>query len=412
MRIRERATGSGADHYVMRELNRSLVLEVVKQRSPISRAAIAKVTDLAKPTVSAIVDDLITGDLVNEVGYGVTPSGGGRPPILLEFNARSQYVAAVHIGVHTTTTVVADARGVELGRTERRTAAKRPARAIERIADDIRATLDRIGGTLDRLAAVGVCVPGLIDRDSGVCLLAPNLGWRNVDVAGRLDGLGGAVVYVHNTSQATAVAEAIEGVAKDTTEVVMLYAGSGIGAGVMSDGKLFHGDRGIAGEIGHCPVPFSDRVCACGKVGCLETVATAQAIVQNVCEALDAGRPSTLSGVDRSAMDAVHVAAAAEAGDELAREVLGVAGQALGFAASWLVNVLNPHQIVLGGGLIAAGDALLGPCRETLEHYALPQAFERLRVDIASLGQDVEVRGAVLLALQRAETYYRVIFQA
>lgn len=412
MRTRERSTNSGADHYVMRELNRSLVLDVVKQRSPISRAAIAKVTDLAKPTVSAIVDDLIAASLVTEVGYGVTPSGGGRPPMLLEFNARSQYVAAVHIGVHTTTTIVADARGLELGRTERRTAAKRPARTIQRIADDVTTTLERVGGTLDRLAAVGVCVPGLVDRDSGMCLLAPNLGWRNVDVAGRLEGLGEAVVYVHNTSQATAVAEAVEGVARDSSEVVMLYAGSGIGAGIMSDGKLYHGERGIAGEIGHCPVPFSDRLCACGKVGCLETVATAQAIVDNVCAELDRGRASALSAIDRSVLDAKHVADAAAEGDELARDVLGVAGQGLGFAASWLVNVLNPQQIVFGGGLSQAGEALLGPCRTTLEHYALPNAFEHLRIDVASLGQDVEVRGAVLLALQRAETYYRVIFQA
>src|SRR5690349_14626831 len=112
--VREKTSGAG--HNVMRELNRSLVLDLLKQHSPISRAAIAKASDLAKPTVSAIIDELIQKGLVREIGIGETTTGGGRPPIMLEFNARSQFIVGVQIGVRRVQVVVADARGVDVGR--------------------------------------------------------------------------------------------------------------------------------------------------------------------------------------------------------------------------------------------------------------------------------------------------------
>jgi len=401
---------SGADHNVMRELNRSLVLDVIKQRGPLSRATIAKAAGLAKPTVSGIVDELIQRGLVREIGVGATTTGGGRPPIMLEFNARSQFVVGVHIGIRHLELVVADARGHEVERVQHPRPKGRPPQALAKIAELIRHALQLAGVRSRRLAAVGVCVPGLVDLDSGHLLFAPNLGWRDVPVGQILEQALGVAVFVHNTAQASAVAESMLGAGRGADDLVMLYVSTGVGAGILSNGRLLHGAAGIAGEIGHCPVPGAKRRCNCGKVGCLETVASGAAIGQVATEAVAARRRTSLRSVEGE-ITAKHVAEAASACDKVATDILASAGRELGVAASWLINLLNPKRLVIGGGVAAAGEALLGPLRESVRVCVLPHAQTDLEVVASQLGDDAEVRGAVILALQYSETYYRVIFQ-
>src|SRR4051812_21117564 len=200
------ATRRGADHNVMREVNRSLVLAVVKEGGRMSRASIARVTTLAKPTVSAIVDELISEGLVREVGPGATAISGGRPPILLEFNASSQLVLGIHIGARRTTIAVSDASGREVSRRQFVTPHGAPEDTLRELATQARNEVASASST-GRLTAVGAVLPGLTDFHRGVCLLAPNLGWRDVRVGDLLTEQLGAPVYVHNAGQAAAVAE-------------------------------------------------------------------------------------------------------------------------------------------------------------------------------------------------------------
>lgn len=406
-----RSDKSRADHSVMRELNRSLVLDMVKQHSPVSRAALAKMTGLAKPTVSAIVDDLVRQGLLQEIGMGRPERGGGRPPVLLEFNRRSQFVVGVQYGVRITSIVVADAAGEEVGRLQRPTAKRKGSYALAKLAEQIAEAIQSSGVSAKRVAAVGVCVPGLVDADAGVCLLAPNLGWRNVDVRTPLAEALDIPVFVHNVAQAVAVAENIEGAGQGVDDLVLLYVGSGIGAGILSDGRLFHGAAGIAGEIGHCDVVGAHDVCNCGKTGCLETVASGPALVAAATKAVKKSKRSALAALKPGEITPQAIAKAAYDGDALASELLADAGRHLGRAASWLVNLLNPEVLVIAGGLAEAGEAMLGPLRETVLECTLPQSASSLKIRVSALGQDAEVRGAVLLALQWSETYYRVVFQ-
>lgn len=406
------SNGAGAGHQVMRELNRSLVLDLVKHRSPISRAEIAKATSLAKPTVSAIVEQLIGEHLVREIGIGQASPGGGRPPILLEFNTRSQFVVGVHLGVRRTEIMVADAAGVEIGRLERRTPRRSAAAVLKATGEAVEEAIAAAGAARSRVAAVGVCVPGLMDLENGVCLLAPNLGWTDVPVRDVLQDALKVPVFVHNAAQAAAVAETLEGAAKGASEVVLLYIGSGIGSGVLTDGRLYRGVAGIAGEIGHCLVPGATDRCNCGKVGCLETVASGPSIARAAERALRDGRASsiTLSGRKRT-ITAEDVSNAAREGDALANEILERAGHEIGIAASWLINLFNPEVLVVVGGLVGAGEALLDPLREAALEHALPQAAARVDIRTSELHEGTEVRGAVLVALQYSETFYRLVFQ-
>lgn len=396
---------------MMRELNRSLVLDVVKHgESPLSRATIARETGLAKPTVSAIVDELLQQDLVRELGPGKSASGGGRPPILLEYNARSRFIGGIRVGVRNTDLVVADALGTELDRTTVPTPQGSAGPALRKMGDALTALL-RQASAIRRLDAIGICIPGLIDMESGRCLLAPNLGWRDVPVSELLGEKFGVPVFVINTVQAALVVESVEGAAQGTENAVLLYVGRGVGAAILADGRLLHGSSGLPGEIGHCHVPGATNRCNCGKIGCLETVADGPAIARQALEAMAAGRSSTLSEIDPAELTAADVAEAATAGDEVATDVYRAAGETLGLAASWLINLFNPEVLLVGGGVAGAGEVLLGPLRASAMQHTLPQAAERVHIRSWSLAQDAGVTGAVRVAMQNSETYYRVIFQ-
>lgn len=396
----------------MREVNRSLVLDLVKAGGRVSRASISRSTTLAKPTVSAIVDELIADGLIREVGVGVT--AGGRPPILLEFNARSHLVAGVHIGAMRTTIAISDAAGKELTRRQLGTPVGEASLALGLVAMEIREALTSVTTPSTpgdgRLAAVGVVLPGLTDFHSGVCLLAPNLGWTDVPVGDLLTAEVGAPVYVHNAGQAAAVAENLEGAGGQVDSLALLYAGTGLSAGVVSAGRVFHGVGGTAGEIGHCAVPGARERCSCGRIGCLETLASARALVRFVRHAIERGRSTVLKGRDN--LDAREIAVAARSGDAVAAEAVAELGEYLGLAASWLINAYNPAVVVLGGGLAEIGEPLLAPLRRAAAEHTLAPALRGVEIRGSQLGADAELRGAVLLALQHSETYYRVVFRA
>lgn len=429
----------------MREVNRSLILGMIKAEGPTSRANLAREARLAKPTVSAIVDELLAEGLVREVGPGATAVVGGRPPIMLEFNARSQLVCGIHIGARWTSMAIADATGVEVVRRRVATPGISAQAVVATVVAELRDAMaegDLRGGTF---AAVGVVLPGLTDYHTGVCLLAPNLGWRDVPIAAmcsaalRSEGLlyqrpdgqpGPERVYVHNAGQAAAVAENLEGSGGRVHDLALLYAGTGLSAGVLAEGRVLHGAGGTAGEIGHCAVPGLDHRCGCGKRGCFETVASGPALVRTVVRAVRSGRASTLlpaglgpvedtAGTDEldalaaaTGLDARAIADAATDGDEVAAEAVAQLGWYLGLAASWLINAYNPEVVILGGGLAAIGEPVLAPMRAAVEEHALAPARSGVQVRASALGADAELRGALLLALQQSETYYRVVFRA
>jgi predicted NBD/HSP70 family sugar kinase len=392
-------TGAAADHGVMRRVNRAVVLNFIRTAEVASRAAIAEATGLAKPTVSLIVDELLQVGLVREIGRGPSGTVGGRPPILLAFNSRSSYLAGVHVGVRRTTVVVADALGEPLGQRTVATPRGAPVTALRTIAGVVGEVAADVGADASLMAAVGVCLPGLV-TDDGILLLAPNLGWRDVPVASVLSEHLGVPVVAFNAAHTSLVAEASLGAAAGESDVVLVYAGTGVGAAALVAGQLMRGTRGIAGEFGHVRVVPDGERCNCGKTGCLETVASAPAVV---------AATERRWGRRRGRVSAEAVAAAAAEGDADAVAVLREAGQRLGAAAAWLVNVFDPGCLVLAGGLAGAGPAFVEPFQDALVRDALSQSVEKFRLVLAALGQDAEVRGALLLAREHASADVRIV---
>ena len=382
---RERRGGS--DQATVRSLNRGVVLDAIKRGGPISRAQVAKTTRLTKPTVSAIVDELTSEGLLTEIGVGPASPSGGRRPVLYTFNAASYFLLGVHLGVETTVVALADGAGTQLARVEEATPSD-PKQALRSAIAHGHALMD---GDPALLRAVGVTVTGLVDHRRGVCLLAPNLGWRDVDVPAILAPRTDAAVAVHNVAQAVLAAEHLEGAVQDYADVVLLYEDRGVGSAILSDGHLFHGARGIAGEIGHCKIAGSRRRCGCGALGCLETEVSEPAILRRARERSGGRlRPRTLKALRDHA-------------DPQVGALLHEVGRELGRATAILANVVNPQAVVVAGGFLDGGERLLAGLAEALAEDALPEAAAGVAVMPSALGHDGPIRGAVLLARYAAE---------
>ena len=380
-----------ADQAGMADRNRRLVLELIKRTGPTSRAEVARSITLSKPTVSAIVEELVAEGSVVELGINPqAPVTRGRPPRLIAFHARSEFVVGVHLGVQQTQIQLVDGLGGVVNELAESTPGGQPEAVLGAVRRLVVDTLHAADVRPSEVRRLTVCVPGQVDATTGTCHQAPNLGWTDVDVRGALSGLVAGNVDVLNDAQAALVGEAREGAARGLDDVVLLYAGTGISAAVLIGGQPYTGASGAVGEIGHCRVTGACERCMCGRIGCLETVASGRAVVRRY-----------LGGRRSRTVSLQHVVRAAEAGDEAARGALSDAGRALGRACGLLVNILNPRAVVVAGGLSDAGEVFLGPLHEEISAESLSSSFDVVSVRIAALGTHAELRGSVLHGLER-----------
>lgn len=248
--------------------------------------------------------------------------------------------------------------------------------------------------------ACGCACAGLIDSAEGIVRYSPNLPeWCDVELSAMLSCELGLPVVLENDANAAAYAEFEVGAGRGARTMVMLTLGTGIGGGIVIDGRLYRGGHGMAGEIGHITVDRDGPTCACGSRGCLERLANAEAVVARAEELLGAGRDSTLRKKSAARpLKAVDVGLAASEGDEVAVEALASVGRALGVGLANVSQILDPDVIVIGGGVIAAGEPLLRPAREELEARLSGYEFRGPGVVPAALGESAGVVGAALLA--------------
>jgi predicted NBD/HSP70 family sugar kinase len=378
--------------------NRALVLQALRAAGTTSRTDLVRRTPLTKATISVIVDELVRDGLVRELG-ALAPSGPGRPAQMLQYDPRAHAVAGVHVGVRSVQIVLADGGAGRIAETAFTTPVGPPETVLVRIGREVRDFAAAHG--LEALDGIGVCIPGRVDTATGWCHRAPNLKWVDVDVGSVVGRAAGAAVFVVNDAQAALVAEHEAGAGVGCEEMLVLYAGDGVSAAVLTKGELFTGATGASGEIGHCPAEGARRRCGCGRVGCLETEASTSAVLHSVRTSLAAGEASSLKR--GPALVASRVLEAARGGDAVAQSALRAAGERLGEAAGVLINLFNPRLVVLAGELSAAGHHVLDPLRRAASRVALPDSWSDAEFRIATFADDAEVVGAVAVALRRID---------
>jgi glucokinase len=287
-----------------------------------------------------------------------------------------------------------DADGTVLARARRDTPASDAGAIVAAVAD----LVDDLGGAE---LPVGVGAAGLVGPD-GEVRYAPNLALTGVPLRRQLADRLGSRVVVDNDANVAAWGEFRCGAARDAgASMVMLTIGTGVGGGLVLDGRLVRGAGGLAAEFGHMVVSAGGPRCGCGNLGCLEALASGTAIGRTAAAAVAAGRvPAGSSLHDLPALTGKSVTTAAEAGDEAALAVLAEVGRWLGVGIASLVNALDPEVVVIGGGAMQAGELLLAPARAAAEEHLLGRLHRALPPVVpAELGDDAGVVGAALLAL-------------
>ena len=275
-----------------------------------------------------------------------------------------------------------------------------PEAVIERIVASARAAAQGHAP-----AAVGISTPGPCDPERGVVTTPPNLpGWRDVPLARLVGGRLGLPAWIENDANAAALAEHRLGAGRGSRHMILVTVGTGIGGGLVLDGRLYRGASGGAGEVGHMQLAPQGRRCGCGRRGCLEALASGSALEANAAAIIRAEPAGLLAQIARREggdPDARVLALAAEAGDAAAAAAIERAGRYLGAGLTNLVDVFNPQVIVIGGSLRKLGERYLGPARAVVAREAFAQHAADVRIVEAALGDDAPAIGAALIAQER-----------
>jgi glucokinase len=246
---------------------------------------------------------------------------------------------------------------------------------------------------------IGMGAPGPLDRDRGIVVVAPNLGWRDFPLRDLVSSRLGLPVTLDNDANCATVGEWWQGAARGGRTVVGFTIGTGIGGGVIIDGSLFHGASDVAGEVGHTTIELNGRYCKCGNYGCLEAYASGPAIATRAREVLvreeSASALPSMVGGQLDLITAQTVYDAAKQGDAVAQEIVRDTARYLGAGIASLLNILNPDIVVVAGGVTAAGDTLFVPLRAEVRRRAFRPAVEAARILPAELPGTAGVVGAV-----------------
>lgn len=271
-------------------------------------------------------------------------------------------------------------------------------RMAQMIADVIAVTAAETGASPGDFLGVGIGAPGPLDREHGIVIVTPNLGWRNFPLRDAVSQRVGLPATLDNDANCATVGEWWCGAARGGRNVVGMTIGTGIGGGLILEGALYHGASDVAGEIGHTTIDSTGRRCKCGNYGCLEAYASGPAIAERAREALAGGESSVLRdmvGEDLSRLSARTVYDAAKRDDPVALEVVRETARFLGAGVANLLNIFNPDVVVLAGGVTDAGDALFEPLRAEVRRRAFRPAVEACRIVPGALAGSAGVVGAV-----------------
>jgi glucokinase len=259
-------------------------------------------------------------------------------------------------------------------------------------------TMRETGATRAQIAGVGIGAPGPLDRDKGLVIVTPNLGWTNFPLRNRVADQVGLTATLDNDANCATLGEWWKGAARGGRNVVGITLGTGIGGGLILDGRLYHGASDVAGEVGHMSIASTGRRCKCGNYGCLEAYASGPAIAERAREALSGDEPSMLRGLcggDLATLTASVVYQASEQGDAVASEVVRDTALFLGTGVANLLNIFNPDVVVLAGGVAQAGDSLFLPLRAEVRRRAFRPAVDACRIVPGELGGSAGMVGAV-----------------
>ncbi|WP_308638256.1 ROK family protein [Paenibacillus silvisoli] len=378
-------TKRGTNLEDVQEMNRSLVIRLMRRRSVCSRAELTQASGLNQSTITNIINELISWGIVVETG--VIDGKKGRRSIGIKLNCEPYKIIGIRLARKSITVALYDLEGIEYRKQQIPIdMADGPANAFNRMKELIRDMIR--SNSVGNVVAIGVVTPGPLFRDEGRIGLMTNFpGWEKINIQDDLMKEFVLPVYIEHDAKAGALAHWWFG-KSDQDQGVMIYvaAGQGVGAGIVVDGKVFRGSLGMAGEIGHMSIDFKGPQCECGNRGCLELYCSTSALLKTLNKEY-----ASLKTVWRELQ---------EDDKSETKEAVKQAAWFLGFGLVNIINTFNPDRIILGDELAEAGTLLHDTVKSVINEYVLPDVSSKLTIELASDDMDTMLVGSAIVAIE------------
>ena len=359
-------------------------------------AELTKELRISVPTITKLVQELVDEDIVTDLGKVETP--GGRRPNVFGLTNTTIYFAGVNVGRDRMTLVITDLKNniihevvdnsFELSDREQ---------CLEKICDNIDNFINTCGIDKSHILGVGVCIVGRVNTQLGRSykyFTGYEESLRDI-----IESRIGIRVLVENDTRSRCYAEYTCGRSKDESNVIYLHLGLGVAIGIVVNGKLFYGKNGFAGEFGHIPFFDNEKICFCGKKGCLETEVSGLAIEEKMCELIRNGANSILRPKYEN-KEPIHIndiITAARNDDNLSIELIEEAGEKIGKAVAILINIFNPETVIVGGNLAAAGDYIMLPLKSATNKYSLNLVYKDTKFRQSKMSENAPAWGVAML---------------
>ena len=385
-----------------RQHNQRIVFSTIYKKGPISRADIARETELTRTTVSDIVAGFMENCLVSEVG--LSPSTGGKPGMLLKIDENAQLIIGIDLGESEFRGALVNLRGEIVHRLGTPVGDTNGEAALNLVFSLIDALLR---STEKRVIGIGIGAPGLMDPDNGKVRQAINLDWQELPLKNILSQRFNLPVYVSNDCQVAALGEYTFGETMKSDNLVLVKSGKGVGAGIVLRGELFYGDNAGAGEIGHIQIFQNGEPCRCGNQGCLETVLSNKGLINRAGKgnsqnlgAIPEGAIPEGAMIQRENLSIEELISAYHQDDKSVMRVVDDAAAALGTVIAHLIGILNVNRILITGNLVPFGSRPLEVIRHRIQNGTLATVNANTTVEFSALGDDIVILGAASLILK------------
>ncbi|MBQ5690377.1 MAG: ROK family transcriptional regulator [Alistipes sp.] len=388
------AGDSGLSH--KNNLIKRNIIAYMATNGEVTLAELTKELKISIPTMTKLVQELVDEDIVSDLGKVETQ--GGRRPNVFGLTCSTLYFAGVHVGRDRMTCVITDLQNnlvyervfddFELVDREQ---------CLDLICENALCFLNECGFDRSKILGLGVCIVGRVNTLEGrsyhfFTSIEENL----CDIVESRVGLR---VHLENDTRARCFAEYNFLRSKAESNVIYLHLGLGVAIGIVSDGKLYYGKNGFAGEFGHIPFFDNEKICFCGKKGCLETEVSGIAIEEKMNELVRNGA-NTILRKRYEAREQIHIddiVSAARNDDNLSIELIEEAGEKVGKAVAFLINIFNPESVIVGGNLAAAGDYIMLPLKSATNKYSLSLVYKDTKFRVSKLGANANAWGAAML---------------
>ncbi|NOH70940.1 ROK family protein [Vibrio pectenicida] len=380
------------DH--IKQVNAGRVYKLIDQKGPISRIDLSKESKLAPASITKITRELIEAHLIHETTVQEAISRG-RPAVGLQVNNKDWQFLSMRLGRGYLTIALHELGGEVLIDTKIDIHEIDQEDVLARLLHEIEEFFQSYSDQLGRVTSIALTLPGLVNSDQGIVLQMPHYNVENLALGPEIFKATGLPVFIANDTRAWALAERLFGHSQENENSVLISIHHGLGAGIILDGRVLLGRHGNIGELGHIQIDPNGKPCHCGNRGCLETVASSQAIRDEVSERLANGEPSILSSIDEISVEDICEAAAN--GDNLAIEVIEKLGSYLGAAISIVINLFNPEKILIGGAINQAKSVLYPAIQRCIKEQSLPAYQRGLQVVESRFYKQATMPGAALI---------------